>query len=264
MAPRRRSQEKAAKKLHPWGKSPWVLFLACSGIAALGAGAIVAVSGREPVLREGNSGEDLAGILGAARAFAALLGGDTVADNRNTNLHIPLQTDDGKLAQCHVEPAAFSAEDQLLIKQRHDPLRKLGQCPILTGTLAHIQGLPCQDHGIQNLHHSHRQIPAHGRQAVRGMDTGIAGKDMCCAVLTAKHRPFGKYRKAMERRRSCASHHGIGKDPVEEGHINTEMASVKGHRFHGGLLRLENFRRRFHHFRHHPRRYHRLRFRLQS
>lgn len=93
------------------------------------------------------------------------------------------------------------------------------------------------------------------------MEPGVAAVDVGMAFLSAQHCPFGKYRQAVQRGGSGGADGGIGEDAVVECDIDAVMVPVKGYWLDGGLLRLENFRRRFHHFRHHLRRY---RPRLQS
>ena len=244
-----------------------VLFAAAAVIAAVvgrAAAVSVAAGGGELGRGEGNSAEHFAGILGAAGGVAAFLGGNGVIQHRHDELGIPLQTDHRELAQGDKQPAAVTGFHQIFVKLAADTAGDLDAGILPAPVLADFPHLGAEDHGIQHLHHSGGQIGAVAGGAVSIAQPGIAAENVGLALFPAEHRPLGEYRKAVQRRRPCGADGGVSKDPVVECHIDAVVAAVEGHRLHGGLLRLENFRRRFHHFRHHPRRYHRLRFRLQS
>lgn len=107
--------------------------------------------------------------------------------------------------------------------------------------------------GAHSLHHSGRQIGKEGGGTVETTQAGVAAVDMCPAVFSAEDCPLAEYRQTLQGVRSVAARHSIGQDPVIEGQIDTVMVSVKGNRFHGGLLRLENQSCHFHRF-HRPHR----------
>ena len=112
-------------------------------------GTVVAATGDKLAFREGNPAEHLAGVLPAAWAVAALLGGNAVIQHRHQQLSIPLQPDDGELAQGHLQNPLRIPGDQLLIKEAADPRRNLGN-----GTMmAALPNLGAENHRIQHLHH---------------------------------------------------------------------------------------------------------------
>ena len=77
----------------------------------------VAVPGSKLGSGEGNPGEHLAGILGAAAGgFAAFLGRNGVLHYRDHQLSVPFQADDGELAQCDEESFPVAGENKFLIK----------------------------------------------------------------------------------------------------------------------------------------------------
>ena len=51
-------------------------------------------------------------------------------------------------------------------------------------------------------------------------------------VLTAEHRPLGKYRQAVKGGGPRLADGGIGQDPVVEGDVDAVVIPVKGHRLH--------------------------------
>ena len=229
-----------------------------AGIVAVGF--FIAVSGGELGGGEGDPGEHLAGIFGAATGvFTAFLGGNGVFHHRDHQLGIPLQADDGELTQSDKQTAAVAGEDQFFIKQAGDAVGDLDG--FLAGTVADFLDFGTEDHGVQYLHHGGGQVGEVTGHAVRLAQAGVAAVDMGVAFLTAEDGPFGEHSQAVEGGGATAADHGVGKDPIIEGHIDTVVVSVKGYGFDGGLLRLENFRRRFLRFRHYLRCY---RPRLQS
>ena len=116
--------------------------------------AAVAAVGGELTGREGDSAEQFTGILGAAGIVAAFLGGDGVVQHRHDELCVPLQTDDGELAQGHIEPAAVRSHDQVIIEE---PLNGGGDLDrARVGPVADIPDPGAEDHGIQYFHHPHQ------------------------------------------------------------------------------------------------------------
>ena len=76
--------------------------------AAVIVAVAVAAPGGELLGGEGNTAEHFAGIFGAAAGgIAAFFGGDGIIQHRYDQLGIPLQADDGKLAQRHKQTAVF-------------------------------------------------------------------------------------------------------------------------------------------------------------
>jgi len=132
------------------------LAVSCCGVAiavVLGLCLTVAAFGGKLGGREGNPGEHLAGVFGAAGRIAAFLGGDTVVQYRHHKLGIPFQTDDRELAQSNKQSAVFAGKYQFVIKCLQDALRNLYHGAFLTAAVAHFPDLGAEDHRIQHLHH---------------------------------------------------------------------------------------------------------------
>ena len=67
--------------------------------------------------REGDSAEQLTGIFrAAARGIAAFLGWNGIVQHGHDQLGIPLQPDNGKLSQRHMEPAVFRSQYQRFVE----------------------------------------------------------------------------------------------------------------------------------------------------
>lgn len=105
--------------------------------------------------REGNSGEYLAGILGAAGIVAAFLDGDAVVQHGHDKLCIPLQTNNGELAQGDEHPLPISGEHQILIEKPADGGRNLADS-LSAAAFAPFLYAGTEDHGIQDLHCGHQ------------------------------------------------------------------------------------------------------------
>ena len=84
-----------------------------------------AICGGELSSREGDPGENLTRIFGAAGIVTALLGGNGIIQHRHDDLGVPLQPDDGELPQRHQQSALFAAENQLVVKMALHLLRDL-------------------------------------------------------------------------------------------------------------------------------------------
>ena len=88
---------------------------ATTAVIGLASGLAVAALGGELGGREGDAAEQLAGVLGAARRVAALLGGDAVVHNGYDELCVPFQPDDGELPQGDVQAAMVAGGDQVFV-----------------------------------------------------------------------------------------------------------------------------------------------------
>ena len=135
-------------------------FMGDSGAAALQLGMAVRASGggaggEELVDGELHMAEDLAGVLLAVAAGALLLG-HAVVVHRHEQLGVPLQPDDGELAQSDIDPLALTAAAQLAVEAAADAGRNVGQLAVAVMALAYIHQLHVQDDGVHDLHHPHQ------------------------------------------------------------------------------------------------------------
>ena len=218
--------------------------------------ASVAVFGGELLCREGDSTEHLAGILGAAATggITAFLGGDGVIQHRNYQLGIPLQPNDGELAQGDEEPPLPARKHQLLIKDRADALGDLGSHGI-AGTFAHIPDFGTQHHGIQHLHNGGRPVGSAQGAPIRVAQRGIAAEDMGTAVFPAENGTLAEYSQSIEGCGAAGTHYRVRQHPVVEGNVNAVVIAVKGNGCDIDFLRYEN---QCNNSRHYLGRYHRL------
>ena len=102
---------------------------------------------------EGDTAEHLAGILGAAGVGAAFLFGDSIVHHGYDQLYIPLQPDDGELAQSHIQSPVGAAHHQFFVEKLADSAGNADIDPIRLTALAAFPNLGTEDHGIEDFHH---------------------------------------------------------------------------------------------------------------
>ena len=186
---------------------------------------------------EGDPGEHFAGILCQPRIVAAFLGGQGVIQHRNHQLGIPLQTDDGELAQGHIEPPVIPVQHQRLVKEFLDEIRQLDNGGVIA--FMAFPDLGTQDHGVQHFHHGNGSVGEHPGDAVHAAENGVAAENVGPAVLAAEDGTLGKYGQAVKGGGMDGTCDGICMDLVVEGHIDAIMVPVEGHGLHESLIRLE-------------------------
>ena len=184
----------------------------------------IAVSGRELCHGKRNLREHLTGILGGTAAVRALFAGDAVCQDRNDQLGIPFQADDGKLAQGNIELSVFTAHTKIFIEEIPNLLWDQGSGLLAAAAVTAVPYFTGKYHGIQYLHGGYRSIVLKTRV--------VTAVYMGFGVFTAEHSLFGEYGQTIEGSRSAALDHGIYQNPVVEGYINTVAALVKGYILH--------------------------------
>ena len=121
------------------------------------AAGIVSVVGREELIhREGDVLEELAGIITAAAAVGAggaALVRQAVVVHRHQQLAVPLQADDGELAQRDEHPAAVLARRQVAAKALAHAGGHLAQVAVAAAAVAALHHLGAQDDGIHRLYY---------------------------------------------------------------------------------------------------------------
>ena len=112
---------------------------------------MVAAGGRELPGGEGDPGEHLAGIFRKTGIVTAFLGRDGIFQNRYNQLGIPFQTNDGKLAQGHIEPPMVAVRYQFLVEHLLDALGDLDHRLVMA--IVTFPDFGTQNHWVQNFHH---------------------------------------------------------------------------------------------------------------
>ena len=86
--------------------------------------------------------------------------------------------------------------------------------------------------GVRDLHHGGGTVCAEDGGTVIFADPGITGKDVCPAVFTAEHRPFGEHGEAVQAGGAAGAYRGICQNAVVKGYVNAVVIPVKGYRLH--------------------------------
>ena len=117
--------------------------------------------GREELFhRKSDVPEEPAGVLGGAAA--ALLLRHAVVIDRDQELRIPLQPDDGELPQGHIDPAAIPAGAETALKAVVDESRDLRQLRLTAAvfpaavTFAAVGDAGVQHDGVHRLYGLHQ------------------------------------------------------------------------------------------------------------
>ena len=112
---------------------------------------LIATRGGELLGGEGDPGEHFTGVFrGGAGGVAAFLGGQGVVQDGDDELGVPLQADDGELAQGHIEPPLAGVHHQIPLEKALDGPGDLDHAAFLG--LAGIRHPGAEDHGVQHLH----------------------------------------------------------------------------------------------------------------
>lgn len=119
------------------------------------AGNLQGVWGEELLHGKGNVLEQLAGIVAAAAA-GALLVGQAVVVYRDEELAVPLQADDGELAQGYKDPAAVVSHGQLAGEALAHAGGDLADVAVAAPVLAAVHQLGVQDDGVHSFYYPHQ------------------------------------------------------------------------------------------------------------
>ena len=197
------------------------------------AAAVEAVGGEELLHGEADVLEELAGVLvGAAAAGAgAVLVGHAVVEHRHEQLAVPLQADDGELAQGHKGAAVVVAHGQLAAEALAHAGGNLADVAVAAAVLAALHQLGVQDDGVHGLHHGHGHVALLQHLAVQGVDAHLGGEDLGVALAAEEDDPFVKHAQALYLHRTGAGAVGVEGDAVEKAHIHRVEAAVE----HNGL-----------------------------
>ena len=124
------------------------------------AAGIVSVVGREELIhREGDVLEELAGIITAAAAVGAggaALVRQAVVVHRHQQLAVPLQADDGELAQRHKDTTVVVTGRQVAAEALADTGRDLAEIAVAAAAVAAFHQLGTEDDGVDSFHYPHQ------------------------------------------------------------------------------------------------------------
>lgn len=209
-------------------------------LAAVAAGE--AVGWEKFVHGELDVAEDLAGVLLAAGATGTLLLRHAVVVGRHEELSLPLQADDGELAQGDIDPLVLPAEAQIAAKAGADTGRDLGELAVAGAALAHVHQLHAQDDWIYRFYHGSGEIALAHVLLVQAAEAGLGAEDLGVPLAAEEDDPLVKDAQAADLHRPGRPHKGVGGDPVEVADIHRVEAAVEAYRLHVDV-NIEQFRR---------------------
>ena len=169
---------------------------AAGGLGALAAAHAGQAVGREELIhREADVLEQLAGVLGGGAAAAgagAVLVGQAVVVHRHEQLAVPLQTDDGELAQGDKGAAVVVAHGQLAAEALAHAAGDLTDVAVAAAVLAALHQLRVQHDGIDCLHHRHRHVALLQHLAVQAVNAQLGGEDLGVALAAEEDDPLDR------------------------------------------------------------------------
>jgi hypothetical protein len=205
-----------------------------SAAAKAGAGFVIVFRqayrvGREKFsYGEGDAAEQRAGIF-AASAGAFFFGHAVIIDG-NKQLGIPLQTDNGELPQCHIDPTGIIAAAEVTSKAAVYAGRYFAQRTIGTGAVSVNAGI--QKKGFYSFYNSYGKIALFHQLGIAFAGMGAGGENFGAAFTAKENGALIKDAKAFHRDRhrcaeTCLQSHG-----VEKSHIHAVESAVEMHRLY--------------------------------
>ena len=204
---------------------------AAAGVVAGHIAALAIAAGREERGdRELDPAEQIAGALvGGAAGGGAVLGGDAVAEAGDPQLGIPLETNDGELAQGDIEPAALTGEHQFAVEAAADEGGKIQADVVVAVAVAHIDDFAGQNHGIHHFHHGLGGAAAHELLAVKSVGYDLAAEDLGAAFAAAEDNPLGEDGQAADGAGPGAADDGVHQDTIVVSNIDGIVTGVELH-----------------------------------
>ena len=188
--------------------------------------------GREELAhREGDVPEQSAGVL-AAVAAGALLVGHTVVVDGHQQLGVPLQPDDGELAQGHIDPSAVVPAGQLPAEAVAHEGGDFTQVAVAVPLAAAVHDAGVQHDGVHGLHHGDGRVGPLHHLGIRLSGPHLGGEDLGVPLAAEQDGPLVKDAQALHRHRHRAAEIGLERHMVEEAHIHGVEAPVEADRLH--------------------------------
>ena len=204
-------------------------------------GVVQAVGGKELIDGEADVLEQLAGILAGAAAAGAVLVGHAVVVHGDQQLGIPLQTDDGELAQRDEGAAVLVAHGQLAAEALAYAGGNLTHVAVAAAVLAALHQLGVQDDGINSLYNGGGQIALLQQLPVHAVYPHLGGENLGVALAAEEDDPLVKDAQALYLHRTGAGAVRVQGHAVEKAHIHCIEAAVEHHRLYVNV-RIEQLR----------------------
>ena len=168
----------------------------------------------------------------AAHAAVAVLIRHAVVEHRHQQLAVPLQADNGELAQGDKGAAVVVAHGQLAAEALAHAAGDLADVAVAAAVLAALHQLRVQHDGIDCLHHRHRHVALLQHLAVQAVNAQLGGEDLGVALAAEEDDPLVEHAQALHLYRTGAGAVGVEGDAVEKAHIHRVEPPVEDHRLH--------------------------------
>ena len=200
------------------------------------AAGIVSVVGREELIhREGDVLEELAGIITAAAAVGAggaALVRQAVVVHRHQQLAVPLQADDGELAQRHKDTTVVVTGRQVAAEALADTGRDLAEIAVAAAAVAAFHQLGAEDDGVDSFHNGDGHVALFDHLLVQRIQPDTGGEYLGSALAAEEDDPLVKDTQALHVYGAGAGTECADGHTVEKPHIHRIEAAVEGNGLH--------------------------------
>jgi len=190
--------------------------------------------GREELVHwELHMAENLARILLTVRRVAgAFLFWQAIVVHRNEKLGIPLQPNEGKLAQRDIHPPSLAPEAQLAAEASTDARRHISQFTFAGLALAGINQLKPQNQRINRLHDGHWLIGLRQTALIQTVQNHVGGEGLGTTFATKQDYPLVENGQTTDLYRASSTHERVGGHPIEVAYIHCVKSPVEPNRLH--------------------------------
>lgn len=203
------------------------------------SGGVQSVRGEEFLHRECDALEQVTGITAAAAGAFFL--GHAVIKNRNEQLAVTLQTNDGELAQRDKDDTVFLSSGEVAVEALADTGRDLADVAVTAAVGTPLNQFGVQNDRIDSFHHCNRKVAAFDQLPVQCIDLNLRGEDLGAAFAAEQDHSLVEYAEALHLHRAGTGAVGIQGNAVEVSHVNGVVAAVEGNRFYVNVS-VEKFR----------------------
>jgi hypothetical protein len=185
--------------------------------------------------REFDVTEDCTGIFVAAAvsgtAGTIFLRHAVIVD-RNQQLRIPLQADNGKLSQSHIDSAGIISEGKGSVEAITDERGNFTEIAVTVTLAAVFHNTGVKNNGIDGLDHGVGNITSAQHLQIRLAGFQLGRENLGVSFAAEKNDTFVKDTQTLYRNGNRTTEIGLQSNRVEKSQINGEEPPVKAYGFH--------------------------------
>ncbi len=201
--------------------------LAAMAVVVITAVIVGAVRREERVHREFYAAKGAAGIIIAFVLTGTLMIGNAVPIDGNLQLRIPLQANDGELAQCYIDSATFLAAGQAAVEAVFDTCRNFAEITATVLGVACVHQLCIQYQGIYRFYNGNGFAGTAQGSAVQAGGIHFRGENLGISLAAAENGPLVEYAQTADLNRCRAAQVDLQGHLVVEAHIHGVEAPVE-------------------------------------